>query len=150
MKMRILKSLVAVSCALMAIAVFSMATPAAAQVPAYLNALSNLRAARAYIQMDNRPTFRIHMKLATDEITSAITDLKVAVKQEGANPYQTPPPQSGGDPNGPVHEALRLLHDARSNIEHEVDPPGFPGLQAHSLKHIENARHELQQIVNNQ
>ena len=148
--MRILKSLMPVICGLVAVTAFSTATPASAQVPAYLTALSNLRAARAYIQMDNRPTFRVHMKIASDEITGAITDLKQAVKLEGSNPYQTPPPQSGGDPNGPIHEALRLLHDAHSNIEHEADPPGFPGLQARSMKHIEAARHELQQIVNNQ
>ena len=121
MEMRILKSVMAVVCALMTVAVFATATPANSQVPAYLNALSNLRAARANIQMDNRPTFRVHLKIATDEISNAITDLKVAVKQEGANPYQTPPPQSGGDPNAPVHQALKLLHDARSNIEHEAE-----------------------------
>jgi hypothetical protein len=89
------------------------------------------------------------MKIATNEMDKAINDLKTAVKLAGANPYQTPPPQNAGDVNGNIHQALQLLHDARSNIEHEADPPGYPGLQANSLRHIEAARHELQQIVDN-
>ena len=56
--MRSLKSLVVAAFAVLTLIFLLPATPANAQEPAYLRAISNLRTAKAYLGMDTRPAFR--------------------------------------------------------------------------------------------
>ena len=145
-----LKPLTTVVFAMLALVLFAPAKLATAQAPAYLHAISDLRQARDYVGTDNRPTFRGHLSEAANQITAAIKDLKVVVIDEGKNPDWTPPPQSTGDANGPVHAALRLLQEARDDVSRGRDAPENAGLRERSLDHIERARHELQSIINEQ
>jgi hypothetical protein len=50
---------------------------------------------------------------AIQEISRAIDEIKIAARDDGRNPFFTPPPQ-GGDPAWPMHSAVRLLR-ARHN-----------------------------------
>jgi hypothetical protein len=126
------------------------ARQAVAQVPAYLHALADLRQARAILNADQRPNFRGHLNGARGQIEAAIRDIKVAATDDGKNPYQTPPPQSGNDPDAGIHSAIRLLEEAKNDVAQGLDLPQNQGLQARSLQHIEVARHELQAIINRQ
>lgn len=148
--MHCFKPVGALAFAIFALVLFVPAKVAIAQGPDYLRAISDLRQARTYLEMDRRPTFRGQLSEAIKHITASIEDMKAAAVHDRENPNQTPPPQSTGDPNSPVHEALRLLHDAHDDVARGGDAPGNAGLQERSLGHIEAARHQLQYIVNQQ
>jgi hypothetical protein len=145
--MRSFKSLAAAAFALLTFLFLVPATPAHAQLPAYLHAISDLRTAREYLQQDTRPQFAGVRNNAIAEISRAIDDMKKAAVDDGKNPGHTPPPQSGGDPRKPVHSALRLLNEARGDVARGRDTPQNTGLQMRSLQHIDNARRALQSIV---
>ncbi len=144
--MRNLKTLTGAAFSLLTLLLIMPATPANAQ--AYLHAISDLRSARAYLQMDTRPAFHLHEQLALNEINKAIDEMKKAAERDGKDVWQTPPPQSGGDPAVPFHTAVKLLRDARADLDHAVDQPGNQGLQARSLKHIDQAIWNLDQYIN--
>lgn len=137
--MRGLKALTVAALALMTILLFVPARQAQAQTPSYLHAISDLRSARAYLQMDNRPNEADARARAIEEINHALDDIKVAAVNDGKTPWQTPPPQSGGDPNLPIHTAVRLLREARSDVDHGHDRPENQGLRERSVRHIDRA-----------
>jgi hypothetical protein len=137
--MRNLKSLVVAAFSALSLMFLVPATPANAQEPAYLHAISDLRTARAYLQMDNRPAFRATRDQAIDEIDHAILDMKIAAVDDGKNLWQTPPPQSGGDPLGPIHSAMRLLIEAHADVARGRDNPMNGDLQIRSMRRIDHA-----------
>jgi hypothetical protein len=146
MKMRILKSLVAVSCALMAVAVFATATPAKAQnEPHYLQALSELRSARDYIQWD-KGQFNGARRHAVDEINKAIEEIKHAAWDDGKNTMFAPPSAQG--PGWmPLHQAQKWLLEANKHIQEGVDTPANTGLRDRAFAHTEEARHTLSALL---
>ena len=145
--MRTFKPLIAAVFGLSAFFLFALGTPAQAQRPHYLHALSDLREARELLQMDTRPGFIGARDHAIEEIDRAIHEVAAAVRDEGRNPHHTPPPQSGGDPNRPLRSALRLLNDARGDIASGTDETGHVGLQMRALHHIDEARHSLEHAL---
>jgi hypothetical protein len=146
-EMRTLKPLILAASALLTLLLFVPATPAKAQMPAYLHALSDLRTARAYLQMDMRPEGQHARAHAVDEISRAIDDIKVAAGDDGKNPWHTPAPQSGGNPGWPVHSAVRLLREARGDVDHGHDMPENHGLRERSVDHIDHALRELEPFL---
>jgi hypothetical protein len=145
--MRIFKPLTVAASALLTLLFLSHSTPAQAQFPAYLHAISDLRTAREYLKMDGRPAFAGHRHHAIEEINKAIDDMKKAAIDDGKNPWHTPPPQSGGDPGAPIHTALKLLDEAHEDVGRGADSPENRGLQIRSLKHIDEARAALHHIL---
>jgi hypothetical protein len=137
--MRNLNSLVVAAFAALSLMLLVPAAPANAQEPAYLHAISDLRTARAYLQMDNRPLFRATRDQVIDEIDHAILDMKIAAVDDGKHPWQTPPPQSGDDPMGPIHSAMRLLNEAHADVARGRDTPRNGDLQLRSMRHIDHA-----------
>jgi hypothetical protein len=125
---------------------FALGTPAQAQPPHYLHALSNLREARELLQTDARPGFFGARDRAIEEIDRAIHEVSEAVRDEGRNPHHTPPP-AGGDPNRPMRSALALLDDARRDIASGADETGHRGLQERALRHVDEARHILEHAM---
>jgi hypothetical protein len=145
--MRNLNSFTAGAFALLTFLFVAQATPAHAQFPAYLHAISDLRSARVYLQQDTRPQFEGHRHHAIEQIDKAIDDMKKAAVDDGKNPWHTPPPQSGGNPGAPIHTALRLLDEAHNDVGRGADSPENRGLQMRSLKHIDEAREALHHIL---
>jgi hypothetical protein len=144
--MRILKSLVAVSCALMAVAVFATATPAKAQdEPHYLQALSELRSARDYIQWD-KGQFNGARRHAVDEINKAIDEIKHAAWDDGKNTMFAPP-NAQGPGWMPLHQAQKWLLEANKHIQQGVDTPANTGLRDRAFAHVEEARHTLAALL---
>lgn len=146
-EMKRIKHLTVIAFSLLTL-IFLTHTPRAhAQAPAYLHAISDLRTAREYLKFDARPEFDGRRHRAIEEISKAIDEMTKAAIDDGKNPWHTPPPQSGGDANAPIHSALRLLDEAHSDASHGTDIPENRGLQLRSLHHIETAQGELRQIL---
>jgi hypothetical protein len=131
--MRNLKSLTVAAFTLLTCLFLASATQAHAQLPAYLHALSDLRSARAFLQYDTRPAWAGHREHAIEQIDKAINDIKVAARDDGKNPWHTPPPQSGGSEGWPIHSAVKLLREARGDVDH-----------GHDDEHIDKALRELE------
>jgi hypothetical protein len=142
--MRSLKSLTTAVFALFTLLFLSSATPAHAQFPAYLHAISDLRTARAYLEQDTRPQFEGHRHHAIEEINHALDEMKKAAIDDGKTPWHTPPPQSGGNAALPVHSAIKLLKEARGDVDHGHDRPENQGLRERSLGHVDAAIAELE------
>jgi hypothetical protein len=136
--MRILKSLGVAVCALMALAVFMTATPAQAQEPHYLHALSDLRTARDYIQYD-RGQFNGERRHAVDEINKAIEEIKHAAWDDGKNTQFAPPAQGVTTGWAPMHQAIHWLAEAKRAVAQGVDTPQNQGLRDRALFHITEA-----------
>lgn len=143
--MRILKSLGAAACALMALAVFAAATPAQAQEPHYLHALSDLRTARDYIQFD-QGQFNGERRHAVEEINKAIAEIKHAAWDDGKNTQFAPPAQGVTTGWAPIHHANEWLARAKGDVAQGVDTPQNQGLRDRALFHITEAVHILDRV----
>jgi hypothetical protein len=141
--MRNYKSFAVAAFALLTIFFLAPAKLAHAQFPAYLHALSDMRTARAYLEMPVKPGAQDACKHAVKELNHAIDEIAHAARDDGKNPQATPPPQSNGNPNWPIHSAVRLLKEARADIEHGRDIPENKGLRERSLEHIDKALLDL-------
>jgi hypothetical protein len=142
-EMRSLKSLAVAAFALLTFLSLAPATQAHAQLPAYLHAISDLRTAREYLKMDTRPNSAGARDYAIKEISRAIDDMKKAALDDGKNIWHTPPPQSGGNPGWPIHSAVKLLKEARHDVDHGQDAPENAGLRIRSVEHIDKALQAL-------
>jgi hypothetical protein len=141
--MRSFKSLMAAAFALLTFLALAPATLAHAQFPAYLHAISDLRSAREYLKMDTRPRGEMARQRAIEQITKAIDEMKIAARDDGRNPWHTPPPQSGGNEAWPIHSAVKLLREARGDVDHGRDMPENAGLRERSVDHIDKALQAL-------
>jgi hypothetical protein len=114
--------------------------PAPGQHPAYLHSLSDLRAARWLIE--HRPG---DWAQTSDEVESlhqidaAINDIKKAAIDDGKNLHDKPPTDAHFDNRGRIHEALRLLRQARADIAREEDNAYAGGLRNRAIGHIDAA-----------
>ena len=102
---------------------------------------------RAYLQQDTRREGDHARAHAIDQIDHAIDDIKVAARDDGKNPWHTPPPQSGGNPGAPLHSAVKLLREARGDVDHGRDRPENHGLRERSVDHIDKALRELEPFL---
>ena len=148
--MRILRSLAAAVCALATLAVLATAAPAQAQEPHYLQALSELRTARDYIQFDHRPGWGPQRHEAVEEINKAIDEIKHAAWDDGKNTQFAPPAPGVTDPWAPMHEAIRHLDSAMDRTKQGVDRPENTGLRDRAVKHIYEAHQIVEGILHSQ
>lgn len=139
-----LKNYGAVVCALIVAAFFAAATPAKAQEPHYLQALSELRTARDYIQYD-KGRYGSERHKAVDEISKAIDEIKHAAWDDGKNTQFAPPAQGGGG-WAPIHEAQKWLAVARQHVEQGIDTPQNTGLRERAIVHIREAQARVENL----
>jgi hypothetical protein len=119
--------------------------------PHYLHALSDLRAARWFIE--NRPgNISIVQKeeAAIIQIDAAFADLRQASIDDGKNLSYSPPAEVPADRVGYLHKAVEMLEAAHNDVALEEDDPFAVGLQQRSLQHIheaaENIRHAIYDV----
>jgi hypothetical protein len=108
--------------------------------PAYLHALSDLRAARWLIE--HRPGDWAQTSDEGDavrQIDAAINDLKKAAIDDGKNTGDHPPVDENPDHRGRIHEALQYLKKARADIAREEDNAFADGLRNRAIGHIDAA-----------
>lgn len=114
--------------------------------PAYLHALSDLRAARHYLHDGwSWGAVRHDDDAAIREIDAAIGEIKHAAIDDGkgdADPFQI---DRGLSPHDRFRKANELLAAAHHDLDHAEDVPQARGLRNRALGHIDLAH----QIVDN-
>ena len=125
---------------------FGMGTTSQAQVPgphpAYLHALSDLRAARHFLHDDWAwEGVRREDNAAIAEIDRAIDEIKRASIDDGKgvnDPFQYDHHLS---PHDRFRKANELLAAAHRDLEHAEDVPQSRGLRDRAIMHIDQAHH---------
>ncbi|HVO56844.1 MAG TPA: hypothetical protein VMT51_04025 [Dongiaceae bacterium] len=146
--MKSLKRLLLAVCALTFGAALVSAAPAPGREhPAYLHALSDLRAARAHLQRPDGGELREQEKKAIHEIDEAINEIKKASIDDGKDLNDHPPVDVRMDWPGRLHRALELLNKAHNDISREEDNTFAQGLQQRALGHIDKAHHHVEEAL---
>ena len=108
--------------------------------PAYLHALTDLRAARWLIE--HRPG---DVRVSADEdvaitrIDEAIREIKRAAIDDGKDIHDHPPVDAQLDNRGRLHRAEELLHKVHDDIAREEDDPLTRGLRDRAVRHVDEA-----------
>ncbi len=117
-----------------------VAQPRPQQHPAYLHALSDLRAARWLIV--NRPgDARVNADedLALTNINDAINEVKRAAMEDGKDAEERPPVDARLDRRGRLHRADELLRQARTDLAREEDNGAARALRDRAIVHLDEA-----------
>jgi len=112
----------------------------AAEHPAYLRALTDLRDARW--NLERRPgdaAVTADEEIAIAQIDKAIAGAKKAALKDGKDIDYHPPKDAMTDYHGRLHNALELLRKAKSDVEQEEDNAEARGVRKHVLEHIDTA-----------
>lgn len=115
--------------------------------PAYPHALTDLRAARAYLQHHDGGQLRHEEDEAVHQIEAAIKEIKKAAIDDGKDVNDHPPVDANLDWGGRLRHALQLLNRAHEDIAKEEDNQFAQGLQERALGHIDNAHHEVEEAI---
>lgn len=115
--------------------------------PAYLHALTDLRAAREHLQAHDGGELRHEEKEAIHAIDDAIAEIKKAAIDDGKDLNDHPAVDAGLDYTGRLHRAKQLLDKARQDIAHEEDNGYAQGLQQRAFDHIDRALHEVNEAI---
>ncbi len=121
--------------------------PPPARHPAYLHALSDLRAARWCIE--HRPgdwAQSADEQESVRQIDAAIGDIKQAALDDGKNIADHPPVDEYPDHRGRIHEAVKFLQKARADIAREEDNAWANGLRDRAIGHIDGAIHAARRV----
>ncbi len=114
--------------------------PRPAHHPAYLHALSDLRAARWLIEHRPGDWAQTGDEVeAVRQIDAAIADLKQAAYNDGKNTGDHPPLDEHPDHAGRIHEALQYMRKARADISSEEDNGAAQGWRNRAFGHIDAA-----------
>ena len=116
--------------------------PAPGPHPAYLHALSDLRAARHYLN-DNwawEPV-READNAAIREIDAAIDEIKRAAINDGKGTYDLFPIDAHLTPRNRFHKAGELLLAARDDLARAEDVASSRGLRDRAVIHVDRAHH---------
>ena len=118
------------------------------QRPAYLHALTDLRAARWMIQ--HRPGNWAQSNLELDavkQIDAAINDIKQAAINDGKNIDDHPQVDERNDHNGRLHAAHDYLKKAHDDISKGEDNQYSRDLRNRSYKHIGQALQDVDAAI---
>jgi hypothetical protein len=128
-------------------ALIPAASSAQGKHPAYLRALSDLRAARAHLDHHDGGELRHEEKEAIHHINDAIAEIKKASIDDGKDLNDHPPVDAGLDYTGRLRRARQLLDSSRADIAREEDNPSARGLQQRAFGHIDQAIHEVNEAI---
>lgn len=115
--------------------------------PAYLHALTDLRAARAHLDHHDGGELRHEEKEAIHAINDAIAEIKKAAVEDGKDIDEHPHEDAGLDHIGRLHRAKELLQKAHEDISHEEDNSFAQGLQQRAFGHIDRAIHQVDEAI---
>ncbi len=112
--------------------------------PAYLHALSDLRAARWLLE--HRPgdaAVSGQEDVGISDIDAAIGEIKRAAIDDGKDLHDHPGVQDIGDRPGRLHKALEILGKVHADITREEDDPAAHELRKHAIEHVDGAIHAV-------
>ena len=108
--------------------------------PAYLHALSDLRAARWMLEhRAGDAAVSGHEDVAIREIDAAINEIKKASIDDGKDIHDHPGVSDMAGRPGRLHKALDLLHKTHDDVAREEDDPMAKGLRNRAVGHIDGA-----------
>jgi len=108
--------------------------------PAYLHALSDLRAARWMLEhRPGDPAVSSQEDLAISEIDAAIGEIKRAAIDDGKDIHDHVGVDDAANRPGRLHKALELLRKVHSDVAREEDDPAVRGLRNRAVGHIDAA-----------
>jgi ribosomal protein S13 len=108
--------------------------------PAYLHALSDLRAARWLLEHVPGDWVRVNDEInAVRKIDDAINEIKRASIDDGKNINDHPAVDEKPDRHGRLHDAADFLRKARADIDQEEDNGVIRGLRGRAAQHIDGA-----------
>jgi len=108
--------------------------------PAYLHALTDLRAARWLIE--HRPgdaRVSADEDVAITRIDEAIREIKRAAIDDGKDIHDHPPVDAQLDNRGRLHRAEEFLRKVHDDIAREEDDPLTRGLRDRAVRHVDEA-----------
>ena len=117
--------------------------------PAYLHALSDLRAARWMI-VEHRPGDWVRTEdeiEAVDQIDGAINDIKKAAIDDGKDINWHPAVDERPEHMARLHEAIVFLEKAHVDVDQEEDNEFAEGLRNRAIHHIDAALQATRQRV---
>jgi hypothetical protein len=119
--------------------------------PAYLHALTDLRAARW--NLEHRPgdaAVSAQEDVAIVETDRAIQEAKTAAMEDGKNIEDHPHEDAHIDRPGRLHHALELLNKAKNDVAREEDNPETRELRNRIVQHtdlaIEATKHAIHDV----
>jgi tetratricopeptide (TPR) repeat protein len=117
--------------------------------PAYLHALTDLRAARAHLEkcIKITPTGAHPESKAIQEIDGAIAEIKQAGIDDGKDLNDHPAIDTKLDKPGLRHQAIKLLQQAHADVNSEEDNKFAQGLQQRAFGHIDRAEKLVQDAL---
>ena len=128
------------------LALLLIAAPKATQAqvpgphPAYLHALSDLRAARHYLHDDwSWGAVRHDDNAAIREIDAAINEIKHAAIDDGKGDNDPFPIDRGLSPHDRFRKANELLQAAHDDLARAEEVPESRGLRDRAIRHIDGA-----------
>jgi hypothetical protein len=127
---------------LAAVPIVSYAQPVPGPHPAYLHALSDLRAARHYLN-DGWAWEQVRRddNAAIREIDAAIAEIKHAAIDDGKGVNDPFPIDRGLSPHDRFRKANELLASAHNDLVHAEDVPQARELRNRAIGHIDAAHH---------
>jgi hypothetical protein len=108
--------------------------------PAYLHALTDLRAARW--NLEHRPgdaAVSGQEDIAITEIDRAINEARRAAADDGKNTAERPPADANLNRAGRLHHAVEFLRKAKDDVAREEDNPEARDLRRAVVLHIDGA-----------
>jgi hypothetical protein len=112
--------------------------------PHYLQALSELRSARDYIQYDKGAPGGDLRHHAVDEINKAIDEIKHAAWDKNT---MFAPPAQGGPAWAPIHMARHYMELARRDVTQGSDSQHNNELRNRIILHEDEAMHALDHLM---
>jgi len=109
--------------------------------PAYLHALSDLRAARWLIEHRAAENYAMDKDeaVAIQEIDAALGEIKHAAIDDGKDLHDHPTVDARLNRSGRLHEAAELLRKVHNDVAREEDDARARGLQQRALEHVDRA-----------
>ena len=115
--------------------------------PAYLHALSDLRAARGLLEKPAHADVKFDEKRAIREIDAAIGEIKTAAIDDGKDPNEHPAVDVAVAHKERLHRAMDILHGAAADIEQKEDDKFSKGLRRRALDHIRKAEKDIHDAI---
>ena len=110
--------------------------------PAYLHALTDLRAARGYLERPANAVVKWDEKIAIRKIDAAIKEIKDAAIDDGKD-LDDHPPIDVADWGGRLARAMDLVQKARADVSGDEDDRFARGLRRRAIDHIDEAAHAI-------
>ena len=116
--------------------------------PHYLHALSDLRAARAWLTAGGENNVMGREMDAVVHIDKAIGEIKRASIDDGKDIQDHPPIDANLKHKGRLHKAMALLTSARKDLQFEEDDKKALGWRKDAVKHVNEAVKADKQAIN--